>query len=66
MEVSPLLANDTQGTIDAALRIHKQANRPNLYVKIPGTPAGVPGHRGGDFRRRADQRDPAVLARTVS
>ena len=42
MEVSPLLANDTQGTIDAALRIHKQANRPNLYVKIPGTPAGVP------------------------
>jgi transaldolase len=41
MEVSPLLANDTQGTIDAALRIHKQANRPNLYVKIPGTPAGV-------------------------
>jgi transaldolase len=42
MEVSPLLANDTKTTIDAALRIHKQANRPNLYVKIPGTPAGVP------------------------
>jgi transaldolase len=41
MEVSPLLANDTQGTTAAALRIHKQANRPNLYVKIPGTPAGV-------------------------
>src|SRR5258707_11177507 len=41
MEVSPLLANDTQGTIDAALRIPKQANRPNLYVKIPGTPPGV-------------------------
>ena len=35
MEVSPLLANDTQATIDAALRIHKHANRPNLYVKIP-------------------------------
>jgi transaldolase len=42
MEVSPLLADDTKGTIAAALRIHKQANRPNLYVKIPGTPAGVP------------------------
>jgi transaldolase len=41
MEVSPLLANDTKTTIDAALRIHKQANRPNLYIKIPGTPAGV-------------------------
>ena len=42
MEVSPLLANDTKTTIDAALRIHKQANRPNLYVKIPGTAAGAP------------------------
>jgi len=42
MEVSPLLVNDTQGSIDAALRIHRQANRPNLYIKIPGTPAGVP------------------------
>jgi transaldolase len=42
MEVSPLLANDTKTTIDAALRIHRQANRPNLYVKIPGTAAGAP------------------------
>jgi transaldolase len=49
MEVSPLLANDTQSTIDAALRIHKQANRPNLYVKIPGTPAGVPAIEAAIF-----------------
>src|SRR5580692_13101840 len=49
MEVSPLLANDTQGTIDAALRIHKQADRPNLYVKIPGTPAGVPAIEAAIF-----------------
>jgi len=42
MEVSPLLANDTRGSIDAAARIHGQAERPNLYVKIPGTPEGVP------------------------
>jgi transaldolase len=42
MEVSPLLANDTSGSIDAALRTQRQANRPNLYVKIPGTPEGVP------------------------
>lgn len=42
MEVSPLLANDTSGSIDAAARIHGQAGRPNLYVKIPGTPEGVP------------------------
>jgi len=49
MEVSPLLANDTKTTIDAALRIHKQANRPNLYVKIPGTPAGVPAIEAAIF-----------------
>jgi transaldolase len=49
MEVSPLLANDTRTTIDAALRIHKQANRPNLYVKIPGTPAGVPAIEAAIF-----------------
>jgi transaldolase len=49
MEVSPLLANDTQTTIDAALRIHKQADRPNLYVKIPGTPAGVPAIEAAIF-----------------
>src|ERR1700736_6047891 len=49
MEVSPLLANDTKTTIEAALRIHKQANRPNLYVKIPGTPAGVPAIEAAIF-----------------
>jgi transaldolase len=42
MEVSPLLANDTSGSVAAAARIHRQAQRPNLYVKIPGTPEGVP------------------------
>ncbi|MEP6607970.1 MAG: transaldolase [Burkholderiaceae bacterium] len=42
MEVSPLLANNTQGSIEAAARIHRQADRPNLFVKIPGTPEGVP------------------------
>ncbi|MGO9931785.1 MAG: transaldolase [Steroidobacteraceae bacterium] len=49
MEVSPLLASDTRGTIDAALQIHKQANRPNLYVKIPGTAAGVPAIEAAIF-----------------
>lgn len=42
MEVSPLLASDTPGSIEAAARIHRQADRPNLFVKIPGTPEGVP------------------------
>jgi transaldolase len=42
MEVSPLLASDTSGSVGAAAGIHHQAARPNLYVKIPGTPEGVP------------------------
>jgi transaldolase len=42
MEVSPLLANDTQATLQSAKNIHRLADRPNLYVKIPGTPEGVP------------------------
>lgn len=42
MEVSPLLANDSKATLEAALRMHKLADRPNLYIKIPGTRAGVP------------------------
>jgi transaldolase len=42
MEVSPLLASDTAATIEAALQIHRQAECPNLYVKIPGTQQGVP------------------------
>jgi transaldolase len=49
MEVSPLLANDTPATVEAALRISRQANRPNLYVKIPGTPAGVPAIEAAIF-----------------
>jgi transaldolase len=42
MEVSPLLADDTKSTIEAAQRIQRQADRDNLYVKIPGTAAGIP------------------------
>jgi transaldolase len=42
MEVSPLLATDTAGSLEAAKRIHRQADRPNLFVKIPGTPEGIP------------------------
>jgi transaldolase len=42
MELSPLLAADTAGSIAAAARIHEQAECRNLFVKIPGTPEGVP------------------------
>jgi len=42
MEISPLLAADTPGSIAAAARIRRQGNKPNLFIKIPGTPAGIP------------------------
>jgi transaldolase/glucose-6-phosphate isomerase len=42
LEVPPNLANDTQGTIDAAQRLWKAVDRKNLMIKIPGTKEGVP------------------------
>lgn len=42
MEISPLLAGDTSGSIEAARWIGHRADRPNLLVKIPGTPEGIP------------------------
>ncbi len=49
MEVSPLLASDTEGTIRAAADIHRRAERANLLVKIPGTPAGIPAIEASIF-----------------
>ena len=49
MEVSPLLASDTDGSIKAARKIHQQADRPNLFVKIPGTAEGVPAIEASIF-----------------
>jgi transaldolase len=42
LEVSPLLAHDTKSTIEEAKSLHAQARRPNLFIKIPGTPEGLP------------------------
>ncbi|KAG9446537.1 hypothetical protein H6P81_012665 [Aristolochia fimbriata] len=42
VEVSPLLANDTEGTVEAAKWLHKVVDRPNVYIKIPATAECVP------------------------
>ena len=42
LEVSPYLAHDTEGTMDEARRLSKMVGRPNVFIKIPGTAAGVP------------------------
>lgn len=45
IEVSPLLARETQGTIDEAIKLYDRLNRPNIMIKIPGTPEGMPAVR---------------------
>ena len=42
LEVSPLLAHETQATIDAAKRLWTMVDRPNVMIKIPSTPEGIP------------------------
>ena len=42
LEVSPLIANDTQASIEAAKRLFAKLDRPNAMIKIPGTPDGIP------------------------
>ena len=41
LEVSPLLAHESKGTIQAATRLYETAARPNFFIKIPGTHAGI-------------------------
>jgi transaldolase/glucose-6-phosphate isomerase len=45
LEVSPLLANDTQKTIDEARRLWKTVSRENVMIKVPATPEGIPAIR---------------------
>ena len=45
IEVSPYLAQDTEGTLSEVRRFWETIDRPNLMVKIPSTPAGVPAIR---------------------
>src|SRR5213593_1295826 len=45
LEVSPTLANDTQGTLEEARRLWKTVNRENLMVKVPATKEGIPAIR---------------------
>ena len=42
VEVSPLLAEDTAGSMKSAVQLHARAKRANLFIKIPGTRQGIP------------------------
>jgi transaldolase len=60
IEVSPTLAYDTPGTIAEVKQLRAQAERPNLFVKIPGTPEGIPAIE--ESSRCPSECDPAFFA----
>ncbi|GGG49147.1 transaldolase [Hymenobacter glacieicola] len=45
LEVSPELVNDTEGTVAEGLHFWQKVNRPNVMIKVPATPAGLPAIR---------------------
>jgi len=45
LEVNPLLAHDTEGTVAAANKLWKKVGKPNLMIKIPATQEGIPAIR---------------------
>lgn len=49
LEVSPLLAADAGSTLEQARALHGRAGRPNLFIKIPGTAAGLPAIEAAVF-----------------
>jgi transaldolase len=49
LELSPSLAYDTERSIAAARDLHRRAGKPNLFIKIPGTPEGVPAIEAAIF-----------------
>src|SRR6266436_5214480 len=49
LEVSPLLAHDTNSTLAAARDLHGRTGKPNLFIKIPGTPEGLPAIEAAIF-----------------
>jgi len=50
LELSPKLVDDTSGSVEAAVTLHRRAGRPNLFIKIPGTTAGIPAIEEAIFR----------------
>jgi len=49
LEVSPVLAHDTDRTLKAARDLHRWAGKPNLFIKIPGTSEGLPAIEAAIF-----------------
>jgi transaldolase len=50
LEVSPVLAQDTKRTLEQVRSLHRQLERPNMFIKIPGTPEGLPAIEEAIFK----------------
>ncbi|HET6798478.1 MAG TPA: transaldolase [Gemmatimonadales bacterium] len=50
LEVSPVFAHDTKRTLEQVRTLHRQLERPNLFIKIPGTPEGLPAIEEATFK----------------
>ena len=51
LEVSPLLAGDTEATVEEACRLFNAVDRRNVMIKVPATPEGIPAVRRGSAPR---------------
>ncbi len=58
LEVSPELADETAATIEQAAKLHGEAGRENLFIKIPGTRGRPARDRGDDLRRHPESTSP--------
>ena len=65
LEVSPLLAHDTNRTLAAARDLHQRAGKPNLFIKISRHRGRIARHRGSDLRWRSSQRHASVFSRAI-
>ena len=61
LEVSPRLAHDTEGTVAEAQRLFKTLDRPNVMIKVPATPQGIPANKGPYRQGHQHQRHPHLL-----
>ena len=65
LEVSPDLAHEHAGTVAEAKRLWKAVNRPNVMIKVPATPQGIPAIRAAARRRHQRQRHAALQRRRL-
>jgi len=65
LELSPTIAYDAKAVAAEALRLHAEADRPNLFIKTPGTARRNCRDRRDDLQQRPGKHQPLVLLPAV-